>query len=575
MSDQDDAARTAQKLSLTIEQHESLDGDNISNNSPTDSIKSPKRGKTPPPPPKPAKKSAPKPPPKATALLKQIKSESKRRLLETQNEFAQTIHFPQNDDENEELDNDDNDLDEDEKDHNIDSQLPKPLKEGNEDEDQDEDQDGDNDDDENESESIHLSDIENEEIYERELEELENKVKTPKLKKSKTAMQFSRNVSIKKRRSAANIKETDPSKPRSRQGRVHSKSLSSSPNTDNLRKQWQKEFEKKRISATALHKKTPPPPPRPPISTSLSSTNQLSPYRIIDKDIVRNDHFNANNDGLLPDLNLNDDTQSLSGNEDDEKSQINKNRPNHWRRSATVDLTNKKPRTESKRSTRFQRKRKKKPPPSHTHGTKSPPPPARPKRDQTKTDSSDTNHTRKRSSTTAIITSILENEQIATGSDKSTSTSHELLSSATELIDEANIINDTQDAYKRHITRKLHKKSLSSANMQDMNRSEDEDEDEDEFISDDGGLMPAPMFHRQSFHSVAPLSHSKSVSHQSPPSPATAVHSQINSVRSTSVYSGARKNRKQPIPKNYVQVAQLMKNDNRLSLFIRIIIMRK
>lgn len=509
-------------------------------------MKSPRRGKTPPPPPKSAKKSTPKPPPKATELLKQIKSESKRRLLETQNEFAKTIHFPQNDDDNEPLNIDDNNPDYDEKK----STLPTPLKEGNENEDEDEDED--------ESESIRLSDIENEEMDDAELEELENKVKTPKLQKSKTAIQFTRNTPIKKRKSAANIKRTDPSKSRTRQGRVHSKSVSSSPNSDILRKEWQKDFEKKRLSASssALHKKTPPPPPRPPISTSLSSSNTLSPYKILDKDI-KHDHFNPNN-GFLPNLNLDSD---LSGNEDDEKLTTKSSRPYHWRRSATVDLTNKKPRTESKRSTRFQRKRKKKPPPSHTHNTKSPPPPARPKRGQIKMDSSDINHTRKRSSTTAIITSILENEQIATASDKSNSTSHELLSSATELIDEANIINDTQDAYKRHITRKLHKKSLSSANMQDMDRSEDEDE----YYSDDVGLMPAPIFHRQSFHSGSTLTHSQSVSQQSPPSPATALHSSIlkNSGRSTSVYSG-RKKRKQ-IPKNHVQVANLMKNDNRLS----------
>ena len=82
-------------------------------------------------------------------------------------------------------------------------------------------------------------------------------------------------------------------------------------------------------------------------------------------------------------------------------------------------------------------------------------------------------HGRQRSLTTAIpVTSILEDEQVETASDKSNSTSRELLSSATELINEENIINDTQD-------------------MERKNGAEDEDEDE--FISDDASL-PAPRF---------------------------------------------------------------------------------
>ena len=485
-----------------------MDTGNISDNSRSEITKSPRHGKTPPPPPKPVKKS-PKPPPKARELLKQIKKESKRRLLETQNEFAQTIHFPQND--NEDDDTNDNNA----------NQLPQSLQEIHDEQQV------------SESESMHLSDIDVNDDNDSELGELENK---PKLPLSQAAVQFSRNVPMEKRRSAATIENTDPSKYRTRQGRVHSKSVSS-PNNSRLRS---------RMTSSVHKTPPPPPPPRPPRpSTQASkSSNQLSPYYRVNKDA------GDNLDNSLIDLHL-DDTQSWSGNEDDEKLQAN-NRSSHWGRSATVDLTNKL-HTESKRS-------RKKPPPSH--GTKSPPPPARPK------NTTPSGHTRQRSSTTALLVTskfMLDNEQIATASDKSDSTSHELLSSATEFVDEENIINDTQDAYRDDVQRKTHQQSLSSANVEDMERKSGvEEEDEDGFISDDASL-PAPMFHRQSFHSVAPLVHSKSVSHEKPPTPATAEHAKILMNAGQSMSVSADRKKKRIIPKNHVQIAQLMKNDDRLS----------
>ena len=131
-------------------------------------------------------------------------------------------------------------------------------------------------------------------------------------------MQFSR-------RSAAMIKDTDPPQFRTRQGRVHSKSVSS-PLSD--------PHQKYRIISTKH--KTPPPPPRPPISASMSS-HQLSPYHRVDKDA----------DNSPTDLHLVA-TQSWSANEDDEKLQAN-DRPPQWRRSATMDLSKILPATESKK----------------------------------------------------------------------------------------------------------------------------------------------------------------------------------------------------------------------------------
>lgn len=523
VSDQDNETR---KLSLTIDENYG----NVSDNSPTSkspTSKSPKRGKTPPPPPKTTKKS-PKPPPKPTELLKQIKRESKKRLLETQNEFAKTIHFPSqndddNNDENKSNDKQDNDAN---NDNELERKLPDPLHEGNE---------GDNEQ-ESEEESLNLSDLDNEDEDddEKQLNELE-KVLTPKLQKSDTAIQFQRNVSVKNRKSATNVTTTSGRPTRTR--RVHSKSVSS-PNIADL--------DKKKHKSLYIKKTPPPPPSRPKIPSSLSS-NQVTPHK-----------HSETNSGLLPELNLSADTQSLSGNESENDQQKSKrDRSYHWRRSATVDLTNKKFQKDSNRSSKFKRKRNKNPPPSHS--AKSPPPPSRDSRPKKN------KHERKRSST--IITSIIENERVGTASDKSTSV--ELLSSATELIDEDNLLNDTQ-----HNNKNIHKKSLTTANLDDvdMNDVKTASESDDDFFMDglnDGlGLVPTPMFHRQSFNGPLPsIGHSKSVSHavSSPPSAVTAEHARIlnKNARAVSVHSGRKK--KRPIPKNHIQIAQLMKKDNRLS----------